>query len=456
MSRDRITRGEKLMEAMVRRGTLSEAGKDWLIACVDPMHDNPLKNLSGWPDPESTSSVVRCIKKSVALSKPTGIVGPGYDMHVVAWPFLNSQEVQHTITRTNNQITDTASAAIPCGGIRFYFSPVNSGLDISTQAADSKVISLDADFSSGASRLIGMGLEIHDTTAPLNKQGTCTVYRQPESSLLQTELWGLKDVFDGVIPPTQHAFTNFTAHKVRHPPVSLEEALLLPGSRQWKSEDGCYLVAPFVGIDNPVQLVNYVQPVIEGSAQDESITSPNTEDVFIPEFVNPVVGTDPFICSPQKVYPIHQIGAKFTELNDLSTFNATAHFYIETFPTADETAIVVLATPSAPFDPVALEIMSRVLGDLPVGVPANWNGFGDWFADIVADVGSFLAPILTGVNPLLGAGVGAASAAANAYRNNAVNLAKKEAKITKIENKTRKDLKRLAKQEDIILKAKKK
>ncbi len=433
---------------------MSPAGRDWLIAAVDPFHDNPLKHLEGWPDPESTPSVVRKICQSRSVSSPLGST-VSYDLYIVQWPFLFPGNFHTSISRNNNCIQDSTVATFVAGGLRAYFVPTGDSLNIATSPY--VYIDLDPTFNGGASRLVGLGFEVHDTTSALNQQGTCTVWRQSESSLAPAETWTVIDTFDGSVGT--HAPTPMSVHKIRHPPVSIAEALLLPGSRQWKSKDGCYVVSPFCGIDNPIQLVNYVNPLLENSSQDESMTSPNNSVVYFRSFQNPTVATSPYVSSPSKIFPIHQTGACFTSLNPLSTFNITQTCYIETFPTADEKDIVVLATPSASFDPVALEVMSRVLADLPVGVPADWNGFGDWFADIVADVGSFLAPVLTGINPLLGTAAGAATAAANAYRNNSTVKARKDAEIAKMERKivsnNRRTNKKLAKiDQDLTLKAK--
>lgn len=425
----RVARGERLLNMLADSGTILPSSRDFFIAALDPMHDNPLKNLEGWPDVESTPSVVRCIKQSIPISS---LSGAPYDLHVVAWPNISATGFNETISRVNNLVLDLdGGLTTVLGGVQCFQTAVGAVLDIKTNG--SNIIQPDTVFQDGASRLVGMGIEIHDTSSTLNQQGSCTVYRQSESTLVPSETWTSLDVLNGVIGT--HAPTTYGVHKIRHPPVSVSEAMLLPGSRQWESKDGCYMVVPFAGSINPVQLVNYCTPLIENATQDENMTSPNTNNVFIQVVQPTAVVTAPFTATPNKIAPIHQIGAKFTGLNKESTFIVTVHYYIESFPTADEKEIIVLATPSAVYDPVALELFSRALADLPVGVPAGWNGLGDWFADVISDVGTFATPFLTALNPGLGALAGAATTAAKSYKANPVNQAKQERKIVSVQGK---------------------
>jgi len=66
---------------------------------------------------------------------------------------------------------------------------------------------------------------------------------------------------------------------------------------------------------------------------------------------------------------------------------------IERMPGPTETDLVVLATPSAPFDPLALELYSRCIRDMPPGVPLSENPLGEWFANVLGKV-SELAPVI--------------------------------------------------------------
>jgi len=86
-------------------------------------------------------------------------------------------------------------------------------------------------------------------------------------------------------------------------------------------------------------------------------------------------------------------------------------FFLETFPATDDVEILPLATPSAEFDPEILDLYSRVSTDLPVAVPVNENGLGDWFYDAAITAAKYLGPILSRAgHPLLQAAGTAANA----------------------------------------------
>jgi len=79
----------------------------------------------------------------------------------------------------------------------------------------------------------------------------------------------------------------------------------------------------------------------------------------------------------------------------------------ERFPTPSEPDLVVLAAPSAAFDPCALELYSRCMGKLPVGVPQGMNPLGEWFKDVLRKVTHYATPVLRtlgALNPAFGAG----------------------------------------------------
>jgi hypothetical protein len=105
----------------------------------------------------------------------------------------------------------------------------------------------------------------------------------------------------------------------------------------------------------------------------------------------------------QKFIPYNPCGAIITGLNDQSTFTLN---WIETFErtiNSDQKDLIILAQPSAPVNFQALELYSAVWRDLPVGVPVEENGLGEWFlgvcdsiAECVADIGRPILGAVTG------------------------------------------------------------
>lgn len=381
---------------MENRGQITPEGADFLIAALDPMHDNQLKNVAGWPDLETAASVVRCVKQSAPFQKPTRLPVGNWDAYLVQWPWMVEQPFV-ACARTNNQIDQTLQETRPTfavGGLCVYC--VASGADVDFAIAPDFVLTLNDTYGLGPSRLLGAGIEVLNTTADIYKQGQVFVWRQPNSKVASSNYNSLISNTTSGLPTTR---ISYDGQMISSPPHNTKEAMLIPGTRQWRAEDGSYQVVSILGQDNPPVLVSYTQPILlltaeadspHGSANNASIpTVYNQSTLAVP---NPMTGPGDIIYPPFLIYPIHQTGAIYTGLSPETTLSITWNTYVETFPTIAEPDILVLATPSAVYDPLALQMYSNALLTLPVGVPSDWNGFGDWFADVVATVTDFLTP----------------------------------------------------------------
>jgi hypothetical protein len=104
-------------------------------------------------------------------------------------------------------------------------------------------------------------------------------------------------------------------------------------------------------------------------------------------------------------------GAYFSGLSNQTTLQVQLLRYYERFPSATVDAdqpLVVLAKPSCRFDPTALEAYSAMLRHIPTGVPARYNGLGDWFREAAETVRDIVSPVLSAI-PLpmaqMGAGI---------------------------------------------------
>jgi len=75
--------------------------------------------------------------------------------------------------------------------------------------------------------------------------------------------------------------------------------------------------------------------------------------------------------------------------------NAT--YYIERFPSQQDSSLVVLARNSCHGDHIALDLYSEIIKEMPVGVPQRMNGMGEWFADAVSSATDFIAPVLSAI-----------------------------------------------------------
>ncbi len=406
---NKVTRGEKFLQRLVDQDVISECGRDWLIAAIDPFHDHQLQHLQGWPDLESGFSVVRCIKQSVTVARPATIPATdNWDCHIVHWPWLRSSidasgNFCATTSRNGNCYTIPAAPATlsPVGGLQIYGVTAGGNLSILQPAGGTTVqigsLDIDPSYTQGAGRLCASGFEVHNTTADLQKQGSAAVWRMMANSEKSTTFNFTKGANTGT----------YTGIEVRYPPQNLKEALLMAGTKQWEAREGCYVVACFDNEDNPAFPVSPTMPVILAAGNDDTEGSINTGALNVGVGSAPLAGTTQVPMSSLRVHPIHQCGAIFSGLSPTTTLTINWNVYYESFPALSQLTILPLASPSCEFDPDALDLYSRILVDLPVGVKVKENGLGDWFMDAVSTAARYLAPALSALPHPIAKGAGA-------------------------------------------------
>lgn len=409
------------MDTWNQRGLISDSGKSFLIAALDPFHDGQIENLSGFPDMETSPSLVRLVKQSVTISKPAGLPAGNWDCQVVCWPWFKQMGFDSSgLNRQNNYLGINRGGPVQnFGGLQVFAVPPGTEFDGDSNVNLKTVnaLTLSDEILQGSNRLIGAGYEIHDTTAQINKQGAICNYMMhnvPRDSSIFTI------GATSTVPPAINPIANvFSGTSFRNMPKTTAEALLIPGSVEWEAKDGVYAVCRFQGVDNPPYTVDYNLPVLfEADDVPSSCTNlatpgsaptyPNTSTVLFPSGIaTPNLARVP----AWKSFPIHTSGSILTGLSENTTFRLNFNCIVENFPGPRDQKDLSIATPSASFDPRALEILSFTLGHAPIAVPVGENPLGEWFLDVASDVSKFL--IGTG-HPLAmaigGAGVAATKA----------------------------------------------
>lgn len=376
---------------------------------MDPMHDNQLDSLSGFPDVESSASIVRCIKKSYTIKYPSS-PALGYDVVVYTLPFLglSKKPFQLLDTRGNSLYTFGAGGSIQFGHILIaYFNVGTLSYDINN-AIKIDVLDVDASYLEESMRVVGSGIEINNTTAEIYKQGTATVARIPQRAPEPIAYRAITQ-WPAVGTPQTVPVSGYLTETM---PKSLADVMLIAGTRQWEAKDGAYVVEAFCGQDNPPRYPEFSTPIVPNIEYVAGIFpggSASAHEVFaISPYVHgppPMPGWD-FFDTSIIALPMHSSCVMLTGLSPESTFNLQWNCYLESFPDYGDPSISVLAKPSCVYDSLALHILSECLNTLPVGVQASENPFGEWFTRIISEVADFAAPMLT---PVLGpeASVGA-------------------------------------------------
>jgi hypothetical protein len=413
----------QVLDKLEKNSHLTKDGRAWLISACDPFHDTDI-TLAGYPDVCSSATIVQLVKKQMVVAPPTGITTQNWDCNITLFNLqgsVNSASNDARLRITAN--VDQYGFATGGTGLYAYYpvSGVVASSNLTTQqtwptlsnynpvATYQGANSVDcSDFVQGACRVIGVAFEVVNTTAEIYKQGQVTVWRQPNVNTL-TNI----GFVDTGLPLFQ------ATDLLRMPPGDLPTAQLLYGSRSWAAAEGAYVVGRQNGVENPL-----AQPVNVPFAMTTAdyITGVNTPMVYSADtpgaqYVQPILAS-----------PFDLSGAYFTGLSPQTTLTVNVRWLLERMPTPSETDLVVLATPSAPYDPLALELYNHCIRDMPPGVMLSENPLGEWFANVlskVADwapkIGSALGNFIPGAG-LLGNAIGEASSiGARMTRENALD-----------------------------------
>jgi len=341
----------------------SKQGQYWLECCLDPFKDMP-ESPQGFPDLINSPSVVQVVKQSVNVAVPP-VAGAGtWDCNIVMNPNVSTCPSTSYLNVAGNVYQQNAGPAEIFGGVEIFSGIAGAPLPNSNLSA---TLPLPTGYT-GNARVLGMAFEVHNTTSDLNRQGSVVVYRQPGAaitSLTSSALFidpliqGKVGALDVAVMPT--------------PPNTVANALILPNSRQWKAADGCYCVSTMSDqVNNPTGQ-NGALP-----ARLNSATAPPT--FFLPTILSGTSGTTQFWypSSSQMLTPFNLSGAYFSGLSNSTTLTVNATWIVERFPDYTMADLIVLATPSPAFDPIAQELYSRGAFHLPAGVKVKENGLGDF------------------------------------------------------------------------------
>jgi len=402
-----VTRSQRILDSLVGRQGLTEAGKNWLAGAADPFHDLAL-NVTGYPDQCQSDSVVQLIKLTKTIACPASITTGNWDCRVHMYPWL----VEVPMYPLNNSGSVTAPAFSFTGGSKsttaggLCVDSVASGTTIGVGQTGDKhtVINLPPQYYNGAVRVIGQGFEVHNTTSQLYKQGAVCCYKQPTPDYFNCSTYpflGGSVSTNGIGYPSSVLLP--TA------PYAQSDALLLSGSKQWEAKDGCYVVGVFHSDTIPLQDTITVIPtayqsnVPEGTGAYFSATPGQLNNG-----TSTILYWNDVFWTQQDAH-----GAYFTGLSQQTTITINWNILIERFPSAADADLTVLAKPSPRYDPIAVELYSLCMQNMPVGVPVSENGLGDWFMKVIGRARDIVMPALrvgSALHPKIGMLTGAMDA----------------------------------------------
>lgn len=422
-------KAKAILNRMLQTKQITSGGLNWLIAATDPFHDAPLE-CTGFPDANQCNSLVQTIQRATNLKKPSG-VSETWDAHIflnpatpstaalVANGAIDNKYYRHTLSQIGEVVLSSVQSRPLYGG--YNAIACEAGQDWTTTASgatnsDTDAISLPISYCGGQFRLVAAAVEVVNTTAALYQSGACTAYRVPSvgrQALIHH--YGLP--------------TDSNAQVITLPPGTQDQAILMPSSRTWSATAGAYSVGCLNSINNPLQVLAgrttiLVAPPLTG-VQLSTNGSNNLRGAYTHRAYVTPPGTTP-LAEPYNsatVFPFDVSGIIFTGLHPETSLQVTVKYLMERIPTYSETDLVSLTRPPPGYDPIILELYSRVMSDLPVGVTVDENPLGEWFWDILKGVevvapliGTALAPLTGGVSEVLGMGASALAGTGLAMR----------------------------------------
>jgi len=372
---------------------LSKDGLNWLTLALDPFHD-VARMPAGYPDADSSQTIVACYKYRYQLAKPSSVTTGTWDAHVCLRPVSVAQQCLMGTLDTQGDfvqgtpVSETAPLTIYAAATGSALYPTSTDVPVLNSGLPG--VGVD-DLCTGMTRIVGLGFEVENTTAEIYKQGTCTAYRMPTS---------LGTFSNTVYNAAKTFVTHFDGEAFISPPSSADDAMLLKGSLTWKAAEGAYVVGSQSTVVNPLSMLTR-HGWLSASAMNPSVAE-------LGEYSTSVTNTapTPSIVTPQlqKTTPYNTAGIFLTGLSLESTFTITLKVYVERAPTQHEPDLCVLASPSASYDVMALELYAKALQSLPVAVPVRFNKAGDWWKNVLRAVSTVAMPFAKALLPWLPGG----------------------------------------------------
>jgi len=406
---------DKVLSKLTEFTGLTEAGKAWLTAAIDPFHDEQIKHLDGFPDGMNSASVVQVIRSSKTFTAP--VADRLWDCNIISYPSVTGSEstfgwtpiMVDSLTAAGSfdanifltQNSAPASFHNFIGGLAVYTGLTDSALSPFNFQIEgtSYTFSPANSYTDGNYRIIAKGYEVTSSGPDLYKSGNVFAWQQPSPSSPDIEPLGVM-ILNTTTGAVSQSFST-GAKTYDYPPRNSGEAMTIPSTKCWLAKDGAYMVDRLMGEANFSVNGSTCSSLYTGPVKITSGTTTLTEcignttrspSVQLPNFTGPT--TVPCMGTSDSTNFGHS-GLFFKGLSPSDVLTVNVIWYIERFPTNVQPDLIVLARPSPPLDPIALDIYSLLASNMPVGDIAKSNGFGDWFKEAVGVIADTIAPAMS-------------------------------------------------------------
>jgi hypothetical protein len=390
---------------------LTDSGIDWLVSALDPFSSSGTQ-LAGFPDNMGARSVVMEKVASITLS---GADLSNGTLSVYMAPYVGASDSANPIGPMNTATLYAANRAWPFDSnnvsVNSMGAPaISVDSDNTSYFSGGLVVDTDGPFPDFAvqngyktsfttdatkclghgitapHRVIGMGFEVLNETAPLYKSGNVIVYEHPLNLNDICYSMNLGGNSSNAGDAVNNLAVNYSQqiNTVMGPPINPSQMLSQLNSKQWPAEHGCYCVSKMESSDAEIAGNIAFQRYGGGMVyQNTDGSNTNVPGCYGGE---PLVVTLQGIPNPGQLaqllvarqsstylYNFNGSGAFFTGLDTANTsLTITARWVIEVFPSPYRNDdLIPLATASASFDPDVLDVYGKISQYLPPGLPSR-------------------------------------------------------------------------------------
>jgi hypothetical protein len=367
----------KLKLTFQRENGLSEDGAKYVAMSTCPFPDSkPFK--IGQPDASVGESVVYHVRQKHQLVKPPNLPAGGkWDCHVAFMPLVCDQDFNGAVFNVDtNEVGSNAPVSVEAEN-----HPKNDSCIQICRVAASDPTFVPESPSAAYHRadlpllteagtrlkLIGGGFKVTNASAPLNRSGTVTAYRN-EAETTRTS------VYESTGNVARPAILGST------PPKTLEQAEQLQAVTY---EAGEGILVPFVLDDVEDQKATMAEnkPIILFQHDDGKGTESGWRTTIAPMTMAKSYHT--------RELPFAAGGAYFAGLDENAVLILDVRYFVEKFPSPAD-PLLLIASPSPEYDPKAMELVAKLQAEFLPGYPANWNSLGS-FARAIGGIAKSIA-----------------------------------------------------------------
>lgn len=386
----RAVRAETILRRTMDAVGVSAAGKLAVENNIDSFPDTRRPPV-GWPDAVTAASVPSKSKQSMTIEAPSGTTGT-WDLFIFNCPTWDAPPTNKGAVWTRlldsgsnpvNVLSQGGTGGANWSGLVAVAVPTGTPFNMqdfvvsSTQTV--QFLFAPPQYTGEICRITGGGFEVHNPSAVLTQQGSLTVGRQPYNSnryagaySVAVEAAGPTGVFSAVLQPS--------------PPASIAAALAFADSQQWNAKDGSYQNFALHTVDIPANAHSPVQPLFYNVAPSDTLLAGYAADAS---------SAGPFGVFDHFWSEFDQSFCILTGLDPKNTILVNLNLNFELFPSGGDTLLENIARPSPAYDVKALEILSILNYELPVGVTVDRNFLGDWIQSVSRAVSNAVSPALS-------------------------------------------------------------